>query len=463
MLRHMVQHSTLAPHVFAEELQSLGARRAAFVREADGDGNSRLVCSHPKLEGLGQSLLANTRDYDRHQAVFLEIGEQTGVLMGAFLHRTRRGQGIGGVRLWPYESVAAFLSDGLRLSRGMGRKNALAGLWWGGGKGVIARAPGRAHTDPAYRARLFHDYGRFITSLRGAYVTAEDVGTTPEDIAEIFTVTRFVACVPPSVGGSGNPSPATARGVVSAMEGALDHLGAGDLRGKVVAMQGVGNVGGSMIPLLLERGVQRIVAADVSAEAVRLLEHQYAGTPLELRAVAPSDREVLAEPCDVLAPNALGGVLDPDTIPRLRTKIVCGAANNQLLDPERDARLLEQRSITYVPDFLANRMGIVNCANEQYGSIDDDPAITRHYDRNWEGSVYQVTKAVLRRAEAEGITTNLAANALADELAEQPHPIFPDRTEAIVRGLMREGWARAKLEPEAPALTVTATPARAVG
>jgi glutamate dehydrogenase/leucine dehydrogenase len=218
-----------------------------------------------------------------------------------------------------------------------------------------------------------------------------------------------------------------------------------------------------MISLLLSRGVKRIIAADVSAEAVRLLEHQYSGAPLELRVVTPDDRNILTEPCDVLAPNALGGVLDPESISRLATKIVCGAANNQLLDPERDARLLHERSIIYVPDFLANRMGIVNCANEQYGSIDDDPAISRHYDRNWEGSVYRVTRAVLRRAEAEGITSNQAANAMADELAEQPHPIFPDRSEAIVRGLMRQGWALAAPSQQPPALAVAASPARAVG
>src|SRR5262245_5847278 len=144
----MVHSSTLAPHVFVEELQALGLRRAAFVRDAGLDGGrARLVCSHPKLERLAKSLPANTRDFGGHQAGFLEVGEQTGVLMGAFLHRTRRGQGIGGVRLWPYETVSDFLNDGLRLSRGMGRKNALAGLWWGGGKGVIARAPGQRHTD----------------------------------------------------------------------------------------------------------------------------------------------------------------------------------------------------------------------------------------------------------------------------------------------------------------------------
>jgi glutamate dehydrogenase (NAD(P)+) len=428
--------SSLSPQAFVEALRALGLHRALFVQAA-----GELLCSHPKLEALGRSLLDNTRDYDRHQAVFLEVGAQTGALLGAFLHRTRRGQGIGGVRLWPYESVAAFLNDGLRLSRGMGRKNALAGLWWGGGKGVIARPPGQQHTDPAYRVKLFHDYGRFITSLQGAYVTAEDVGTTPEDMAEIYQLTRFVVCAPEAVGGSGNPSPATARGVVSAMEGAIDFLGLGDLRGKIVAMQGVGNVGGCMLPLLLERGVARIVAAEVSAEAVRVLTHQYPEDRVQVRHVLPGDLTILAEPCDILAPNALGGILEPQSIARLRTKLVCGAANNQLLDGDRDAALLAARSIAYVPDFVANRMGIVNCANEQYGRIDGDPAIDRHYDRAWEGSVYRVTQAVLRRAQASAITSTGAANALADELAEQPHPIFPERTAAILRSLVAQGWA----------------------
>lgn len=443
----MIDPSNIAPHAFVEELRSLGVRRAAFVSRSvlhPGAGEARdagLESSSPKLDALAQSVMANTRDYQGHQAVFLEIGEQTGALLGAFLHRTRRGQGVGGVRLWSYETVASFLSDGLRLSLGMGRKNALAGLWWGGGKGVIARPPGQEHADPAFRTQLFHDYGRFITSLRGAYITAEDVGTTPDDMAKIYEATRFVACAPESVGGSGNPSPATARGVVSAMEGALDHLGLGDLSGKVIAMQGVGNVGGYMLPLLLERGVARINAVDVSEEIVRTLSLKFPGERVSIRAVAPSDREVLAEACDILAPNALGGILNPDSIARLQAKVVCGAANNQLLDQERDAALLAERGITYVPDFVANRMGIVNCANEQYGSIDGDPAITRHFDRDWPGSVYRVTRAVLERAASSRVTSAGAANALADELAEQPHPIFPDRTSAIIRGLMQQGWA----------------------
>jgi glutamate dehydrogenase/leucine dehydrogenase len=225
------------------------------------------------------------------------------------------------------------------------------------------------------------------------------------------------------------------------MEGALDHLGLGDLRGKTIAMQGVGNVGGYMLAELLDRGVGRVVAADVSEEVVRTLSHRYPSERVTIRVVASSDREILTEPCDILAPNALGGILEPASIARLQAKIVCGAANNQLLDQDRDAALLAQRGITYVPDFVANRMGIVNCANEQYGSIDADPAILRHFDRDWSNSVYRVTRTVLARAASSQLTSAGAANALADELAEQPHPIFPDRTAAIIRGLMEQGWA----------------------
>ncbi|HVZ31136.1 MAG TPA: hypothetical protein VG963_01845, partial [Polyangiaceae bacterium] len=127
--------------------------------------------------------------------------------------------------------------------------------------------------------------------------------------------------------------------------------------------------------------------------------------------------------------------------------LVCGAANNQLLDPVRDAALLRERGITFVPDFVANRMGIVNCANETYGSFPGDPAITRHFDPSWEGSVYRVTQNVLRRADTDGITSTEAANTLADELANEPHPIFPDRTAAILERLLVDGWADAPLAP----------------
>ena len=152
------------------------------------------------------------------------------------------------------------------------------------------------------------------------------------------------------------------------------------------------------------------------------------------------DTSVLAEECDVVSPSALGGVLNPDTIPKLRCRVVCGAANNQLLDEERDARALRDRGITFVPDFVASRMGIVTCANEQYGSLPDDPAILRHFGRTWDNAVYVVTRKVLEAAARDGITELAAAASLADELSLLPHPIFPQRTADIVQALVHDGW-----------------------
>lgn len=426
----------LTPDAFSAALRNAGLHRACFVRSPEP---GTLRASHPSLDGMARAIAAE-RDFADHEALFFEIEPRSGALLSAFLHSTVRGQGAGGVRHWPYESMGDLVRDGLRLALGMGRKNALAGLYWGGGKGIIARQAGDRYRDAAYRHALYAAYGRFMTSLRGAYVTAEDVGTTPPDMAAIFEGTRFVTCIPPAVGGSGNPSPATARGVVCAMEAALDHRRLGTLAGKRVAMQGTGNVGSAMIAELVERNVASVVATDVNEGQLQALASRFAGANVTLRKATPGDTTIFAEDCDVFAPNALGGVLNPDTIPTLRCRVVCGAANNQLLDDQRDGQALTGRAITYVPDFVANRMGIVSCADEQYGSLPGDPSILRHFGREWDNSVYVITRRILERAEADGVTTTDAANRLADALGREPHPIFPHRGFEIVRSLMREGW-----------------------
>jgi glutamate dehydrogenase/leucine dehydrogenase len=426
-----------SPDAFAQTLRSRGAGRAWLVRER-GDGALR--ASHLWLSELAEFLDSGCPDERRHEAVFLAVGPQTGALFGAFLYRTVRGQAQGGLRHWPYPSVEAFLRDGLRLSLGMGRKNALAGLWWGGGKGLIARQPGAAHRSPDYRRRLYREYGSFVSSLRGCYVTAEDAGTSPTDLSWVFERTRFVTCIDPRLGGSGNPSLATAAGVVCAMEAALEALDLGTLAGKRVAMQGVGNVGASMVERLLQRGVEEIVASEISEEKRSKLLDRFAGQPLRIHLVAPADFSILAEACDILAPNAMGGVLGPETIPGIQAQLVCGAANNQLVDDQRDALALEARGITYVPDFLANRLGIVHCANEQYGTLQPDPSIERHLDASWEHSIQAVTKRVLAEAKREKIPPVVAANRLADALCEQPHPLWGPRTREIVAALVRDRW-----------------------
>lgn len=427
----------LDPEQFAARLRDAGGRACLTWDAATG----RVIASAPWLEELAVWLGADERDFHQHEGLFLAVGPETGALQLAFVHKTVRGQAAGGLRHWPYARLEDILRDGLRLSLGMSRKNALAGLWWGGGKGIVARQSGDRYRDPGYRRTLYREYGAFTTSLRGLYITAEDVGTTPDDVAAVFETTRFAISIPPAVGGSGNPSPATAKGVVCAMEGVLDHTGKGSLAGKTIAMQGAGNVATFMIHELLARDIGKVIATEISAERCEELRQRFAGKPVEIRHTAPGDKSIFSEPCDIFAPNALGGVLGPETIPLIAAPIVCGAANNQLLDDRRDDRALAERNILYVPDFVANRMGIVNCANEQYGHLPNDPAIERHFSRDWDNAVFVVTKRILAHAEREGTTTSIAANTLADEACKVPHPMWGHRGAEIIAGLLADGWA----------------------
>lgn len=412
-------------------LKREGIRRFYLVTEGE-----RVRASHPALSPLAEWMAA-CPDYADHEGFFVELGT-TGALHGACIHRTCRGQGAGGVRYWRYDSVGDYLTDGLRLARGMTHKNALAGLWWGGGKGVLAKGL-CADEDHARRA-IYEEYGAFITSLRGCYVTAEDVGTSVEDMAAVFSQTRFTTCIPPRLGGSGNPSIPTARGVLVGMQAALEHRGEGGLEGKTIAVQGLGHVGAPLTEMLLSAGAARVIGSDVDPAAAALAD-RFSGK-LEVRIVPRGDRAILAEPADVVAPCAVGGVLDAETIPRLRAPLVCGAANNQLADPEADDRRLFEAGITYVPDFLVNRMGIVTCADEAFGYVDDDPAIAEHLGRDAPGSIHRVTREVLRASDAEGVPPGAIALGMAEERSRQLHPIWGHRGKAIIRSLVARGWER---------------------
>ncbi len=195
-----------------------------------------------------------------------------------------------------------------------------------------------------------------------------------------------------------------------------------------------------MIPLLLDKNVARIVTSEISLERHDALLDTFAGLPVEVRLTHWGNHEILAEPCDILAPSALGGVLGPKTIPSIQASIVCGPANNQLVNDERDADLLFERGIDYVPDYIANRMGIVHCANEQYGHVPDDPMVARHLDRNWPCSIQRMTLRILEDAHARGVSPVAAANRLADELAEDPHPVWGRRAREIIASLVEERW-----------------------
>jgi glutamate dehydrogenase (NAD(P)+) len=427
----------LSPVDFVKFLRTEKIRRFCLVYDPV---NKHVQSSHPQLQPLAEFVFIDRRDFSGHEGLFFQVTDRHDTLQGAFVHRTCRGQAAGGVRYWTYDSVEDYLRDGLRLAKGMTHKNALAGLWWGGGKGVMARRPDVDPDNPEVRKYLYSEYGRFISSLRGCYVTAEDVGTTVADIANVFSRTRFTTCIPEEWGGSGNPSIPTARGIVCAMEAALEYSNRGGLTGKTIAVQGAGNVGGRLIRFLFEKGVKKVIACDLNASIVDSLRAASAGLDLEIRTVPRGDDSIFGKECDIFSPNATGAALNPRTIPLLRTEIVCGAANNQLEDPNRDDAALFERGIIYVPDFLANRMGIVNAANEQYGFVSHDPLFERHLSRDWEHSVFQTTLRVLRESKETGEPSGRIAVRQAEKLSLEPHPVFGHRGRQIIDSLVADCW-----------------------
>ncbi len=263
------------------------------------------------------------------------------------IHDTTLGPSLGGVRMWSYPSDADALADVLRLSRGMSYKAAVAGLNLGGGKAVILSDGKTEKTEALFRA-----FGRFVESLGGRYITAEDVGTSVQDMEWVSAETNHVTGLSKVRGGGGDPSPITAYGVYKGIKAcAKERLGSKDLEGVRVAIQGLGKVGYYLARHLVEEKAV-VVACDIDRDKARR-----AGTDLRIE-VAPPD-EIFDVDCDVFAPCALGGALSEETIPRLRCKIVAGGANNQL-KTETDGLALERRGILYAPDFVINAGGLIN-------------------------------------------------------------------------------------------------------
>jgi glutamate dehydrogenase/leucine dehydrogenase len=430
----MIQQS---PKQFIQFLKDENIKRFYFVYVRD---KKTVRASHEALQTIADFLASDTRDFMMHEGLFFQLTEQYDILQGAFVHRTNRGQAAGGVRFWSYDNMEDYFRDGLRLAKGMTYKNALAGLWWGGGKGVMIHNEELDKNDRNLRDYIYSEYGKFLSTLNGCYVTAEDVGTHVADMAKVFTGTRFTTCIPGELGGSGNPSVATARGVISGMEAALDQLGRGKLNGKKVAVQGTGNVGEPLIRFLFEKGVEKVIAADINPENVNMVKELFRDKNLEVRIVEKSDQSILFEDVDILAPCAGGAMLNPNSIPQIKAEIICGAANNQLEDSDRDDQALYDRGITYIPDFLCNRMGIVNCANEQYGYVNNDPLIENHFSKDWKYSVFQMTRQVLRASKGKEMPPAMIANEIADRLSLENHPVMGHRSQLVIDSLVENKW-----------------------
>jgi glutamate dehydrogenase/leucine dehydrogenase len=286
-----------------------------------------------------------------HETVAYACDAQSGLRAIIAVHDTTLGPGLGGIRMRPYASEDAALTDVLRLSEAMTYKAALAGLRLGGGKAVVLEG-----AFPRGRAALFRVMGRFIDRLAGAYIATEDMGTSTADLAEVRRESAHAVGLPESQGGGGDPSPTTACGVLQGMRAVLSALGEGDtLAGRSVAVQGVGKVGLALAGLLADAGAS-VTVADTDGGRVAEAARRY-------RAAVVAPEEILFQPVDVLAPCAAGGVLGGATIPRLRCRAVVGGANNQLV-AETDAERLAERGILYAPDFVVNAGGLIHVAEE---------------------------------------------------------------------------------------------------
>lgn len=335
----------------------------------------------------------------KHEQVVFFRDQHAGLRAIVAIHSTTLGPAIGGVKMSEYTHEDAAVEDALSLSRALTYKAACAGLNFGGGHTIVIGDPRKQRTEALFRA-----LGRFIDSLNGRYIAAEGVGTTVEDMDYIRMETKYVVGIPSSKGGSGDPSPVCAFGVFRGLEACQVFLSELDaVKGLHVAVQGVGRVGSRIVDMLLARGAT-VTIADPDAEAVSRVTSKHAVTIV-------SPNEIYDVDCDVFSPCALGGILNDDTIGRLRCKVVAGSANNQLAD-ERHGAELHRRGVLYAPDYIINSGGLINVAEELSG-YDSERAMRKA------AGIKDVLLKILDSARANGIPTYEAADRFAEERIEQ--------------------------------------------
>lgn len=335
--------------------------------------------------------------YDYEQLLFCQ-DKNSGLKAIIAIHDTTLGPALGGVRMWTYESEEEAIIDALRLARGMTYKAAAAGLNLGGGKTVIIGDPRKDKNEEMFRA-----LGRFIQGLNGRYITAEDVGTTEEDMDIIHQETKYVTGVSPAFGSSGNPSPVTAYGVYKGMKAAAKiAFGDDSLQGKTVAVQGVGSVAYHLCKHLHEEGA-RLIVTDIVQENVERAVREFGAEAVDPDKIYDVD-------CDIFSPCALGAIINDETIPRLKCRVVAGSANNQLKE-ERHGDQLEELGIIYVPDYVINAGGLINVADELFG-YNQARALKKVE------TIYDNVLRVFEIAKRDGIPSYKAADRMAEERIE---------------------------------------------
>lgn len=338
-------------------------------------------------------ILRHMQEYGHEQLV---VCHEQSIGLKAFIaiHDTTLGPSCGGLRIWPHGTEEAAVLDVLRLSRAMTYKSAVAGLPLGGGKGLIIADSRKDKTEAMLRV-----FGQFIDSLGGRYITTEDVGMSPRDLEFIAEETNYVVGLPESMGGSGDTSVMTGLGVYLGIKAAAKATwSSDDLTDRTVAIQGFGNVGFNLASHLVEEGAKLIVS-DLYEES---LNHAR-----EIGAEVVKSEDIYDVDCDVFSPCALGSVLNTNTIPRLKCKVVAGGANNQL-ENEADGEALHKRGILYAPDYVINAGGIINAGSEIGGVYYPTRA------RELTERIYETTEAIIQTSRVEDIPTSTAADRLAE-------------------------------------------------
>jgi leucine dehydrogenase len=333
--------------------------------------------------------------FDHEQVVFCN-DNTTGLKAIIAIHNTTLGPALGGTRMWPYATEAEALTDVLRLSRGMTYKAAVAGLNLGGGKAVII-ADSRKDKSEA----LMRRFGKFVDSLGGKYITAEDVGITSRDMEHVLMETKHVSGIPPALGGSGDPSPVTAFGVYMGMKASAKERWSNDsLAGKKVLVQGVGNVGSHLVDHLMKEGA-KVYIADIFEDRINAVKKAHPSVEV-VNGDGIYDLDI-----DIYAPCALGATVNSDTLSRLKCAIICGAANNQLADENVHGKIVMEKGILYAPDFVVNAGGLINVYSEvaHFG---------REYALAQAENIYQTTAGIFALAKKENIPTYMAANRTAE-------------------------------------------------
>ena len=353
------------------------------------------------LEALeAQGIFSSLVHFGHEQVVYCN-DKSTGLKAIIAIHNTVLGPALGGTRMWNYASEGEALTDVLRLSRGMTFKASISGLNLGGGKAVIIGDPKTLKNEA-----LLRRFGKFVNSLNGKYITAEDVNMKTADMEYIHMETPHVTGLPESMGGGGDPSPVTAYGVYMGMKAAAQKVfGRDSLAGRRIAVQGVGQVGMHLVEHLVKEGAE-VFITDLFADKVRRIAQEFGVTPV-------SQDDIYDVESDIFAPCALGATINDDTIARLKCSIIAGAANNQLKDEVRHGYMLMDRRIVFAPDFLINAGGLINVYHEFLG----------HYNRKavlqQTEKIYDTCLSILTFAEREKISTQEAATRLAEKRIEE--------------------------------------------